>query len=95
MLNSYVSDKFLFFGVIPLNISDSKVGTYIHGGIEGEYVLHPKLSVTGRALFRSAKANKMYKGSTFTQYSSGLIGNRNLDFSGYGVSLGLRGYIGY
>lgn len=95
MLNSYASDQFLFFGSIALKITDTKVGTYLHGGLEGEYQFHPKMSLTGRALFRSAKATKMYEGSTFTQYGSGTIGDRDLDFSGYGLSIGLRGYVGY
>jgi hypothetical protein len=95
MLNSYVSDKFLFVGSIPISTTDSKVGTYFHGGIEGEYSLHPKLSLTGRLLGRSAKATKMFEGSTFTQYPTGTIGDRDISFSGYGVFLGLRGYIGY
>lgn len=95
MLNSYASDQFLFFGTIALKVTDTKVGTYFHGGLEGEYELHPRLSITGRGLFRSAVASDMFDKSTFTQYGSGTIGNRDLDFSGYGVSLGLRGYIGY
>lgn len=96
MLNAYAADKFLYFGSIALKVTDTKVGTYFHGGVEGEYMLHPKLSVTGRALFRSAKATKMYEGSQFTQYGgTETIGNRDLDFSGYGLTLGLRGYIGY
>lgn len=96
MLNSYAADKFLYFGSIALKVTDTKVGSYIHGGVEGEYQLHPKLSVAGRALFRSAKATNMYKGSTFTQYGgSETIGNRDLDFSGFGLTLALRGYIGY
>lgn len=96
LLNSYASDKFLFFGSIPIKVTDTKTGTYFHGGLEGEYAVHPKLSVTGRALFRSATATKMFDGSTFSQYTgTGTIGNRDLDFSGYGLALGLRGYIGY
>jgi hypothetical protein len=95
MLNSYAADKFLFLGSIALKVTDTKVGTYFHGGVEGEYAVFPKLSLTGRVLFRSAKASKMFKGSTFTQYGSGTIGDRDLDFTGYGLSLGLRGYVGY
>jgi hypothetical protein len=96
MLNSYAADKFLFFGSIALKVTDTKVGTYFHGGFEGEYSLHPKLSVNARALFRSAKATKMYEDSQFTQYGgTETIGNRDMDFSGYGLTLGLRGYIGY
>ncbi|MEQ1834275.1 MAG: tetratricopeptide repeat protein [Candidatus Eisenbacteria bacterium] len=95
MLNSYASDQFLFFSSITLKVTDTKVGTYFQGGLEGEYLLHPRLSVTGRALLRSAVANDVFGNSTFTQYGSGAIGDRKIDFSGYGVSLGLRGYIGY
>lgn len=96
MLNAYAADKFLFFGSIALKVTDTKVGSYVHGGLEGEYALHPKLSVTGRALLRSAKATKMFEGSTFDQYGTGTtIGNRDMDFSGFGLTLGLRGYIGY
>jgi hypothetical protein len=95
MLGSYVSDKFLFFGILPLQITDTKVGLYLGAGLEAEYQLHPKLSITGRALVRSAKATGMYPGYDFTQYSTGSIGDRDLDFSGYGLHLGLRGYIGY
>jgi len=95
MLNAYASDKFLYFVGIPLKVTDTKVGTYFHGGLEGEYTLHPKLSLTARALFRSAKATEMFEDLDFTQYSSGTLGNRDLDFSGYGLSLGLRGYVGY
>ena len=96
MLNAYAEDKFTFFGFIPLKTTDTKVGTYFHGGVEGEFQLHPKLWVTARVLGRSAKATKMFKGSPFTQYSgTETIGDRDLDFSGYGLTLGLRGYIGY
>lgn len=96
MLNAYAADKFLYFGSIALKVTDTKVGTYIHGGLEGEYSLHPRLSVAGRALVRSAKATKMFEDSEFTQYGgSATIGNRDMDFSGFGLTLGLRGYIGY
>lgn len=100
MLNSYAADRFNYGGFIPISVSDTKIGTYFHGGAEGEYMLHPKLSLAARALLRSAKATKMFKGSTFgdpEQYSGtgAVIGNRDLDFSGFGLSLALRGYIGY
>lgn len=95
MLNSYASDKFLYAPGIPLKLTDTKVGSYVHGGLEGEYELHPKLALTARALFRSAKATGMFEKTEFTQYTSGSIKNRDLDFSGYGLTIGLRGYIGY
>lgn len=97
MLNSLASDSFylVFFTMLPLKATDSKVGFYGHAGLEGEYQLHPKLSITARGVLRYAKAPKMFEGSTFTQYTSGSIGDRDLSFSGYGISIGLRGYIGY
>lgn len=95
MLNAYASDKFLYTAGIPLKATDTKVGSYFHGGLEGEYELHPKVSLTGRVLFRSAKATGMFENTDFTQYGSGTLKDRDLDFSGYGLSLGLRGYIGY
>jgi hypothetical protein len=95
MLNAYAADKFLFFGSIPLKVTDTKVGAYFAGGVEGEYAFHPKISLTGRLLGRSATATNMFEGSTFTQYGGEPIGDREMNFSGYGVALGLRGYIGY
>ena len=99
MLNSYasVTDPNTFG--VTIKITDSKVGTYFHAGVEAEYELHPKLALTARALLRSAKASKMYGDLQFNQYGPvgtlGTLGNRDLDFSGYGLSIGLRGYIGY
>ncbi len=96
MLNAYAADKFLFFSSIALRVTDSKVGTYLHGGVEGEYLLNPKLSLNGRLILRSAKATDMFDGSDFTQYAPGTsIGNRDLDFSGIAFSIGVRGYVGY
>lgn len=100
MLNSYAALSTIRHPVVPgfnLKVTDTKTGIYFHGGFEGEYVLHPKLSATARAVFRSAVAADMFDKSTFTLpgYAAGAIGDRDLDFSGYGVSLGLRGYIGY
>ena len=102
MLNSYasVTDPNTFG--VTIKITDSKVGTYFHAGVEGEYALHPKLALNARALFRSAKASAMYEGLDFNQYDSPVtpatrarLGDRDLDFTGYGLSIGLRGYIGY
>ncbi len=99
MLNSYASDTDPNTFGVPVKITDSKVGVYFHAGVEGEYSLHPKLALTARALVRSAKVSNMYDKLQFNQYDSsltlGTLGNRDLDFSGYGLSLGLRGYIGY
>lgn len=100
MLNSYASDiNPTSFAPTPVSITDSKTGVYLHAGVEAEYELHPKLALTARALLRSAKASGMFGNLQFNQYGDpvtlGTLGNRDLDFSGYGLSIGLRGYIGY
>lgn len=99
MLNSYASDTDPNTFGVPVKITDSKVGVYLHTGLEGEYSLHPKLAINARALYRMAKVTDMYDKLQFNQYDSslalGTLGNRDLDFSGYGLSLGLRAYIGY
>lgn len=97
MMASRPAIKFNFPGA-GYFVADEKVGTYFHGGVEGEYLVMPKLAVTGRVLGRSASATKLYKDSEIgALYSGGTatLKNQKVDFSGFGVFLGLRGYIGY
>jgi len=95
MLESTSSVNFPFF-TIDISVADTKVGTYLHGGLEGEYRFHPRFSVTGRALVRSAKATGLFKDTDFDLYGNGVsIANRDIDFSGFAATVGLRGYIGY
>lgn len=96
MLEATSSLTFLFFGVIPLEVADDKVGTYLHGGLEAEYLLHPRFSVTGRALFRSAKASGLFEDTDFDLYGEGQnLMDREIDFSGFAATIGVRAYVGY
>ncbi len=83
------------FFTFRIKIADQKTGMYMHGGVEGEWLVHSKLAVTGRALYRSATATKLYHDSTLELYGTKAIKDRKVDFSGFGASLGLRAYIGY
>ena len=82
---------------VRLQIADEKVGAFLHGGVEGEYMVAPKLSLTGRVEGRYAQASGLFKNSTLTLYGNpdAALKDRKVDFSGYGAYVGLRGYIGY
>ena len=78
--------------------ADTKTGSYFHIGAEGEYMIVPKLSLTGRALYRSATATKLFKESallTLVDPSAPELKGRKVDFSGTEFAIGLRAYIGY
>jgi hypothetical protein len=96
MVASRASIDINFF-TVRLQIADEKVGTFLHGGVEGEYMVMPKLSLTGRVEGRYANASDLFKDSTLELYGNpdGALKNQKVDFSGYGAFIGLRGYIGY
>ena len=86
------------FGSVRIKLADEKTGVYFHGGVEGEWLLTPKLALAGRALYRSATATKLYDNTTVDFGGSSdphPLKDRKVDFSGYGVFIGLRAYIGY
>lgn len=85
------------FFTVRLQLANEKVGAIFHGGLEGEYMVMPKLSLTGRVEGRYAQASKLFKGSTVDLYGdpAAALDGRKVDFSGYGAYVGLRGYIGY
>jgi hypothetical protein len=95
MLEATSSVSFPFFG-IPIQIADDKPGVYLHAGIEGEYRVHPRFSVVGRLLGRSAKATGLFEDTDFEPYTSGVsIADRDVDFSGVAALIGVRAYVGY
>lgn len=99
LLSSAISkiDLHLNFGSgdVPVSISGQKTGAYFHGGLEGEFLVHPRIAVTGRVMERYAKANKVLDEYGFSAYGSASLKNRSIDFSGFAATLGLRAYIGY
>jgi hypothetical protein len=95
MLEATSSVSLPFFG-IPLRIADDKVGVYAHGGLDGEYRVHPRFSLAGRVLGRYAKASGLFEGTDFDPYVTNVsIADRDLDFSGFAATLGVRAYVGY
>ena len=78
---------------------DTKTGTYFHVGGEGEYMMRPKVSISGRVLYRSATATELIHQGTglLTAIDPGIpiFKDRKVDFSGVAFTLGLRAYIGY
>lgn len=78
---------------------DTKTGSYFHLGAEAEYVVHPKASITGRLLYRSAVAKDLLPQGTglLTGLQPNIPDFRNIkvDFSGVAFHIGLRAYIGY
>lgn len=78
-----------------IKIADQKTGFYFHTGAEGEYLITPKIALSGRVLYRSATASKLYHDSTLEFYGERAIKDRKVDFSGFGAHVGIRAYIGY
>ena len=67
----------------------------IHGGLETEFLMHPRLALTGRVMGRAAKADKVLDEVSFLAYGTASLKDRTVDFSGISASVGLRAYIGY
>lgn len=95
LLTAISKIEFGDFGGAPLTVSGQKNGTYLHGGLEGEFLVIPKLSLTGRAMLRSAKATGVLDDFTFDAYGIATLQDREIDFSGFAATVGLRAYIGY
>jgi hypothetical protein len=86
----------LNFVSVRIGIADEVLGSYFHGGLEGEYLLSPKFSISGRVLGRSASA-KIWKDNTLKWNGDPTLAlkDRKVDFSGFGAFVALRAYIGY
>lgn len=78
---------------------DTKTGSYFHVGAEGEYMVHPKASISARLLYRSAVADGLLPQGTglltALQPSIPTFKDFKVDFSGVAFHIGLRAYIGY
>lgn len=96
MLSSAISSiEFSNFSGTALTVSGQKNGSYFHGGLEAEFLMHPRLALTGRVMGRSAKADKVLDEFSFLAYGIASLKDRTVDFSGFSATLGLRAYIGY
>jgi hypothetical protein len=95
MLESSAAVSLPFFG-FPIQIADDKVGMYVHAGVDGEYRVHPRISISGRLLGRLAKASGLFEDTDFDPYVNNVsISDRDIDFSGFSATIGVRAYVGY
>ena len=83
------------FGTVTVAVSDQKNGLYGHAGVEGEYLVHPRVAAYGRVLGRVASATDLYSDSELEAYGTAQIKGREVNFSGFGAHVGVRAYIGY
>lgn len=84
------------FGPATLGLSDQKNGFYGHAGLEGEYLVHPRVAGYARVLGRVATASDFFSDSELELYSANVpLEGREVSFSGFGAHVGLRAYIGY
>lgn len=78
---------------------DTKTGSYFHVGGEGEYLVHPKIGITGRVLYRHAVAKDLIPQGTglltALQPNIPIFQNIKVDFSGVAFAIGVRAYVGY
>lgn len=77
----------------PIAVSGQKNGTYLHGGVETEFLAHPRLAIAARVMGRYAKATGIF--DEFPLDTGVSWKDRDIDFSGFAATLGLRAYIGY
>lgn len=85
--------------LIPTQIVGHATGVYFHAGAEGEWLVRPRLAITGRVLGRYASSGKLdWPRDDFEIYETwtdSKLGDRKIEFSGIAASVGVRAYIGY
>lgn len=85
--------------LIPVQIVGHNQGWYLHAGLEGEYMVRPRLALTAQAALRRANSGKLHLAredfELYESYPVSKLGERTIDFSGYTAQIGLRAYIGY
>ncbi|MEO5618858.1 MAG: hypothetical protein ABIS67_13910 [Candidatus Eisenbacteria bacterium] len=85
--------------LIPVTLAGRSTGLTIHGGLELEYPIQRRLSVTLRGLARHARTGEIeFERPNFLLYDpdpATRIGGRSLDFSGFSASAGLRAFVGF
>jgi hypothetical protein len=96
LMASRVSFKIPGAGNSTLTISDERQGVIFQGGVEGEYLLTKRFSLSGRVAVRSATASGFYEDSQLDLYTSNVfLDDRDVNFSGFSANVALRAYIGY
>ena len=103
LLAAEINMRFLhdhsFSDLIPVTLAGRSTGTTFQGGLELEYPIQRRLSVTLRGLARRASTGEIdFERPNFLLYRpdpASKIGGRSLDFSGFSASAGLRAFVGF
>lgn len=95
LLTTISKIEFGDFGGTALAVSDQKSGIYAHAGLEAEYLITDRVSLSGRVMGRMANAQDILDDFNFDAYGTATLKGREVEFNGYGATLGLRAYIGY
>ncbi len=95
MVTTELSVKVPFLGLGNISVSNDKTGFYAHAGGELEYLVTPRVSLSGRVLGRYASAGKVISESTLKEGPFAPFVDKNVSFSGLAFNIGLRAYIGY
>jgi len=90
-----VTYPFLFLEGLGISIAENKTGFYAHAGVEGEFLVMPRLAVSGRVLGRMASAGKVISLPADYTENFGRFTDQSVSFSGLAFNVGLRAYIGY
>ena len=77
-----------------VELSDTRTGMYVHGGLEGEYLFHRRFALDVLADYRKANSGKLNFG-LFGGPGLFDLNGRAVDFSGWSVQVGLRAFVGY
>lgn len=95
LLTTISKIEFGNFSGTPLTVSSQKTGFYGHAGLEAEYLVTNRVSISGRAMGRTASAKDVLDDFGFNAYGAATLKGREVEFNGFGATLGLRAYIGY
>jgi len=96
LMATRVSFKIPGSGNSVLTISDERQGFIGQVGVEGEYLIGSRFSVSGRVLARQATASGFYENTQLDLYVNDVfLDDRKASFSGIAANVALRAYIGY
>lgn len=95
LLTTVSKIEFGDFSGTAITLSNQKTGMYGHAGLEAEYLVTNRISLSGRVMGRIAKAEKLLEDFDFDAYGSATLKDREVEFNGFGATVGLRAYIGY
>jgi hypothetical protein len=95
LVTTELSVKVPITGLGSISVSSDKTGIYAHAGGEVEYLIMPRLSLSGRVLGRYANAGKIISDASLKEGPFAPFVDKSVSFTGLAFNIGLRAYIGY